>query len=66
MSDTQPTCIIISPALANANNGNWHTAARWQNFLAADAKVSIALAWDGAPADVLIALHAPIGRLPIR
>ena len=55
MSDTQPTCIIISPALANANNGNWHTAARWQNFLAADAKVSIALAWDGAPAD---ALHA--------
>lgn len=58
MSDTQPTCAIISPALANANNGNWHTAARWQRFLAADAKVSIALAWDGAPVDVLIALHA--------
>ncbi|MDP1682238.1 MAG: selenoneine biosynthesis selenosugar synthase SenB [Burkholderiales bacterium] len=58
MSDTQPTCAIISPALANANNGNWHTAARWKNFLAADAKVSIALAWDGAPVDVMIALHA--------
>lgn len=58
MSDTQPTCTIISPALANANNGNWHTAARWKKFLAADAKVSIALAWDGAPVDVMIALHA--------
>lgn len=58
MSHTQPTCAIISPALANANNGNWHTAARWKKFLAADAKVSIALAWDGAPVDVMIALHA--------
>jgi len=58
MSDTQPTCAIISPALANANNGNWHTAARWQRFLAADADVSIALAWDGTPVDVMIALHA--------
>lgn len=58
MSDTQPTCAIISPALAKANNGNWHTAARWQKFLAANASVSIALAWDGAPVDALIALHA--------
>ena len=58
MSDTQPTCAIISPALANANNGNWHTASRWQTFLAADADASVALAWDGAPADVMIALHA--------
>lgn len=58
MADTQPTCAIISPALANANNGNWHTAARWQAFLAADANVSIALAWNDAPVDVLIALHA--------
>jgi len=58
MSDTQPTCVIISPALANANNGNWHTASRWQAFLAADAEASVALAWDGTPADVMIALHA--------
>ena len=58
MPHTQSTCAIIGPALANANNGNAHTASRWQNFLAADADVSLALAWDGAPVDIMLALHA--------
>jgi putative glycosyltransferase (TIGR04348 family) len=49
---------IVSPALAAANNGNWHTASRWQRFLSARAQVDVALAWDGEPADALIALHA--------
>jgi len=54
----KPRVCIVSPALASANNGNWHTAARWQRFLAPLAHVEIVLAWDGAPADALIALHA--------
>lgn len=54
----QPIVRIVSPALASANNGNAHTAARWQRFLAPVAACDIALAWDEAPADVLIALHA--------
>ena len=29
-----PRVCIVSPAAAAANNGNWHTAARWQRFLA--------------------------------
>lgn len=58
MSETKPTCAIISPALANANNGNWYTASRWQTFLEADAEVSTTLVWNGAPVDVMIALHA--------
>ncbi len=58
MPDTKPTCVIISPSLANANNGNGHTASRWQKFLAADADVTLALTWDGAPVDTLLALHA--------
>ena len=58
MSDTRPTCAIISPALANANNGNANTASRWQGFLAADADASLALSWDGAPVDIMLALHA--------
>ena len=58
MPKKQSTCVIIGPALANANNGNAHTASRWQKFLAADADVSLALAWDGAPVDIMIALHA--------
>ncbi len=53
-----PTVCIVSPALADANNGNWQTAARWQRFLAPLGRVAIAPAWDGRPLDALIALHA--------
>ncbi|KQW37783.1 selenoneine biosynthesis selenosugar synthase SenB [Rhizobacter sp. Root404] len=49
---------IVTPALAAANNGNWHTASRWGRFLAPRAEVRLQLAWDGEPADALIALHA--------
>ena len=58
MPKKQSTCAIIGPALANANNGNAHTASRWQKFLAVDADVSLALAWDGTPVDIMLALHA--------
>ncbi|PIL42966.1 TIGR04348 family glycosyltransferase [Massilia eurypsychrophila] len=52
--------IIVSPALARANNGNWQTASRWAQFLRAHYRVDIVTEWtaaDGAP-DLLIALHA--------
>ena len=58
VSRQRPRVCIVSPALAEANNGNWHTASRWQKFLAPVAEVQIVLAWGGAPADALIALHA--------
>lgn len=54
----KPRVRIVSPALAAANNGNWHTAARWQRFLAPLAAVEVALDWQGEPIDALIALHA--------
>ena len=60
-----PRVRIVSPALAAANNGNWHTAARWQRFLAPVARVDVvgidcnaAEDADGERIDVLIALHA--------
>jgi putative glycosyltransferase (TIGR04348 family) len=53
-----PSVAIISPALASANNGNWHTARRWARCLAAVARVRIEQEWRGAGADCLIALHA--------
>ena len=54
-----PRVCIVSPALAAANNGNWHTASRWQRFLAPVATAEIRSAWDeAAGADLLIALHA--------
>ncbi len=59
VSRQRPRVCIVSPALAEANNGNWHTASRWQKFLAPMADVQIVLAWSSAtPADALIALHA--------
>jgi len=54
-----PRVCIVSPAAAGANNGNWHTAARWQRFLAPVARVEIlAVDEEPGPADLLIALHA--------
>ena len=54
----KPRVLIISPALANANNGNWQTAWRWSRMLRANFDVTIAQAWSGEPFDAMLALHA--------
>ncbi len=54
----KPRVLIVTPALADANNGNWHTASRWQRFLSRVAEVVVAKDWDGMPIDAMIALHA--------
>ncbi|MDE2081973.1 MAG: TIGR04348 family glycosyltransferase [Burkholderiales bacterium] len=57
----------MTPALADANNGNWQTAHRWARMLARNHRVRLAAAWPGgagagddAGADdtLMIALHA--------
>ena len=54
-----PNVVIVSPALASANNGNWQTAKRYAKMLSAVCQVRIVQGWDGEQADdVLIALHA--------
>ena len=63
--------VIVSPALASANNGNWQTARRWQILLqsahalepgAATFKVRIVSLWPDGPLaahdDCMLALHA--------
>lgn len=50
--------IIITPALAKANNGNALTASRWAFFLRKHYRVTVALQWDGSPCDLMIAMHA--------
>ncbi|MCX7275127.1 MAG: selenoneine biosynthesis selenosugar synthase SenB [Burkholderiales bacterium] len=51
--------VIITPALADANNGNWQTASRWGRFLrAAGHRVRLQREWDGQAAGLMIALHA--------
>jgi putative glycosyltransferase (TIGR04348 family) len=50
---------LVTPAGAGTRNGNRHTALRWAAFLRRTGhRVSVALAWDGAPCDLLLALHA--------
>ncbi len=50
---------LVTPAGARARNGNRHTAARWAQLLRRSGhRVKVALAWNGEPCDVLIALHA--------
>ena len=52
---------IVSPAMAEANNGNWQTAMRWARFLTPAYDVNIAASWSpvtGASPDLLVALHA--------
>ena len=53
--------VIVSPALADANNGNWQTAFRWQQMLSARGNVRITRDWPDlqSPGDtVMLALHA--------
>jgi putative glycosyltransferase (TIGR04348 family) len=53
-----PSVLIVSPALAKANNGNWQTASRWAQMLGQRYRTGIQMAWQGEPCDLLIALHA--------
>lgn len=56
--------VIVSPALADAHNGNWQTARRWQRLLSSAHSARIVNEWPGegptlAQADeVMLALHA--------
>ena len=57
----RPRIVIASPALADANNGNWQTARRWRHLLAADYAVRIVAQWPDDQADkdqAMLALHA--------
>ncbi len=53
--------MIVTPALADANNGNWQTARRWQQLLAQTHAVRLVKDWpdrDAARDQVMLALHA--------
>jgi putative glycosyltransferase (TIGR04348 family) len=53
--------VIVTPALADANNGNWQTARRWGRFLAPLYPTRLVKAWPDAQSDgdvAMIALHA--------
>lgn len=50
---------LVTPAGAGTRNGNRHTALRWAAQLrGAGHRVGVGVQWDGAPCDLLLALHA--------
>jgi putative glycosyltransferase (TIGR04348 family) len=56
-----PLIIIASPALADANNGNWQTAWRWSRLLAGRYRTQIVKEWrpgEHPQAVAMLALHA--------
>jgi len=50
--------VIVTPALAAANNGNWQTAHRWARLLGPAYRVSLTDRWSGGDEVLMIALHA--------
>lgn len=73
---SKQTICIVSPALAQANNGNWQTARRWAQLLRTRYATTIATDWPEASAsaapggrapapDLLIALHARRSAAPL-
>jgi putative glycosyltransferase (TIGR04348 family) len=62
LSKKRFTVLIVTPYLADANNGNWRTARRWQQLLSPHFRVIVQSAWPLPEArtdvDVMIALHA--------
>jgi putative glycosyltransferase (TIGR04348 family) len=57
-SNPLPSVLIVCPSLADANNGNWHTALRWSRMLRGHCRTSVATDWSGDAHAALIALHA--------
>ncbi len=58
---TRTRLVIVTPALADANNGNWQTARRWQQLLAKTHDVRLVKEWpdrDAGHDPILLALHA--------
>lgn len=50
---------LITPAPAGSRHGNRHTAARWAAMLRAMGHhLTVEQSWSGAPAEIMIALHA--------
>jgi putative glycosyltransferase (TIGR04348 family) len=54
----RPRIVLVTPALAEANNGNWQTARRWAGMLSRAYRVHLTTAWTGGDEALMIALHA--------
>lgn len=62
----RPRIVLVTPAAAVDNNGNWQTAQRWERFLRADYRVAITQQWAGGDEALMIALHARRSAASVR
>jgi putative glycosyltransferase (TIGR04348 family) len=63
MKSEAKTVVLVSPAMAASNNGNWHTAHRWAQFLSGYCDIALLPRWPSpctASTEPLamVALHA--------
>lgn len=54
----KPRIVIVTPALRQANNGNWQTARRWAQMLHDDYRVHLTDRWHAGGEALMLALHA--------
>jgi putative glycosyltransferase (TIGR04348 family) len=74
MGSEATTIVLVSPALREANNGNWHTAHRWAQFLSGHCDIALMRQWPApadepmrhGPAQAMVALHARRSAASIR
>lgn len=58
---------LITPSMGRSRSGNRNTAHRWASFLRQSGHdVAIMTEWDGASADLMLALHARRSHISIR
>ncbi|MEO7233086.1 MAG: selenoneine biosynthesis selenosugar synthase SenB [Polaromonas sp.] len=54
--------VLVSPAMAESNNGNWHTAQRWAQFLSGYCDIALLPQWPASSLQrtpqAMVALHA--------
>jgi putative glycosyltransferase (TIGR04348 family) len=67
----QEEVVIVTPALAESNNGNWRTAERWRRSLSSQYRVELVTHWEPSMGKqrgpkLLIALHARRSAQSIR
>ena len=59
----EPLIVLVTPALARANNGNWQTALRWAHWLRQAYRVRVTERWDAGDEALMIALLEPTDKL---